>query len=46
MASRAGAGAVVLTHIAPARDARPAAQEVIARNYKGPIFFAEDLQAF
>jgi ribonuclease BN (tRNA processing enzyme) len=46
MANRAGVKAVVLTHDALAREARPMARRQISQNFKGPVTFAEDLQVF
>jgi ribonuclease BN (tRNA processing enzyme) len=46
MASRAGVKRLVLTHIALPDEAIAGAHAAIARNYKGPIAFAADLDRF
>lgn len=46
MAQRAGAKALVLTHIGMNMDEIPAAKAAIAMHYKGPVTFASDLDRF
>lgn len=46
LAAKAGVKRLVLTHIGIPRPGLPAARAEIARQYTGPVDFAEDLQVF
>lgn len=46
MAKRSGAKALLLTHNALERNSIPGARTLIAKNYSGPVTFAEDMKTY